>query len=527
MIKLRSLRLRFALWLLPVVLGVTAAVAGGLWVQRAHTLRTDLERGVATVLSSHAPVLAEMVWALDATNVRRLLRAIHNTPDITCVVAVDTWSDRRYAEPNADCLAAIPPSHHRDRALNFEDERVGRVTAGFTDARIATALQDQLLADLAMLLALMTATLLTVWIAFGRTVARPLRRLLRSIQSGPAGRGGAPVEWRSDDELGRVIDAYNGMVRVVDEHATELETTNEALAREKAETERAYAELGATHTALERANHLLRESIHYARRIQDSLLPDASALGDAIADVQIWWEPLDVVGGDYFWFERFDGRCLFVVADCTGHGVPGAFMTLVTASALDRILHQDGLREPQAILEALDARVRSRLRQDCPDVQSDDGLEAVVVLWQPTTRTLTCSAAGLPLIRVRADGGVTSIKGNRAFLGYRSLPPARDLAQHSIALEPGDRVFLFTDGATDHMADQPPHCLFGRRRLETLLTETAERPLSDQLDAVREGLTAWRGGEPVRDDITLIGIMPWADEAKGRTPQETTHSAGP
>ncbi len=292
---------------------------------------------------------------------------------------------------------------------------------------------------------------------------------------------------------------------------TELATANHALESEKVQTEQAYARLDQTHRQLERANHLLLESLHYARRIQSAMLPYADALRPAMHDVAVNWEPLDVVGGDYYWMETIGGNSLIVVADCTGHGVPGAFMTLVVASTLDRILHeQDPIPGPAAILQALDEQVRARLRQDRPDADSDDGLEAAVCLWSPTERTLTFAGAGLPLLIYR-DGEVSTIRGTRAVLAYQSLPPPRGLEEHVVPVAPGEAFFLVTDGVPEHMGGQPPR-LLGRRRLAGLIADTGGQPMATQIKALEARLEAYRGTEPRRDDMTLIGFVPLAPE---------------
>ena len=139
-------------------------------------------------------------------------------------------------------------------------------------------------------------------------------------------------------------------------------------------------ELEQAHDRLERANRQVIESIGYARRIQDSVLPDRNALAGAGVEVAVLWEPLHVVGGDYFWLEEIDGLCVIAEADCTGHGVPGAFLTLIVATALDRLLHERGLRAPAAILAGLDAMVRTQLRQDGRGAGRGSG--------QPAHRTL-------------------------------------------------------------------------------------------------------------------------------------------
>ncbi len=322
-------------------------------------------------------------------------------------------------------------------------------------------------------------------------LGRSLDRLLRAFQEGLDARDGARGE----------LKALNAdLERRVEERTRQLED-------EKAETERAMAQVDEANRELERSNRLVVESIRYARRIQTAMLPDKHALDGHLDEVQIYWEPLHLVGGDYFWVEAIDGHSILVVADCTGHGVPGAFITLVVASALDRILHEHRLLEPSAILREMDRLVRSRLRQDGQDSDSDDGLEAAVCVYRPEDRMLAFAGVGLPLM-IERGGEIEEIRGVRGGLGYRSLEPAQPV-DHEVPVEPGTEFFLITDGAHDHVGGEPPR-LFGRRRLRQVLAEKSGRDLSAKIDAVVRVLEDYRDGEPRRDDMTLVAFRPLA-----------------
>ncbi|KAA5604470.1 SpoIIE family protein phosphatase [Roseospira marina] len=373
-------------------------------------------------------------------------------------------------------------------------------------------------------------------VVFAVVLIRPLLRLSADIgrvdPTHPGASSIAMPRGHAGDELGDVAGSLNDLLGAfqssldardraeaalraltadleerVRQRTKDLEDAMDELAAEKDETEAAFARLDDAHQALEHANRMVLESIRYARRIQTSLLPDKAAIDDLVREVHVCWEPLDVVGGDYFWLERLDDdTAVLAVMDCTGHGVPGAFMTLLVASALDQALHDRRLRAPSDILAALDASVRARLRQDHPDSDSDDGLEAAVCLWNRRTGTLTFAGAGLPLLYA-CDGVVQEVRGDRAWLGYRSLPTAPAFTDHDIAVRPGMAFYLLTDGVPDHMGGQPRR-LFGRRKLGRILRDLQGRLMADQLATLRTALEDYRGPEPRRDDMTLIGVIP-------------------
>ena len=295
---------------------------------------------------------------------------------------------------------------------------------------------------------------------------------------------------RANRRLGKTLLA-------LDQEKNKVEMTLEELTA-------THDELGATYAKLERSNQLVLESIHYARRIQESLLPDPHALQGLVADIAVRWEPLQVVGGDYYWLQQVEGRCVIVVADCTGHGVPGALLTTVLSTALERIIRECRPLEPAVMLEAIDVAVRTRLRQDCSDCQSDDGLEAAICIYDPQAASLTYSGAGIPLLLMQ-EGAIREIKATRALLGYGSVRSGSAFAEHALAVAPGMTFYLFTDGAPDHMGGAKRQ-LLGRKRLAEAVAQNAAKPLEEQLAAVCGYLETYRGEERRRDDMTMVAF---------------------
>lgn len=414
-------------------------------------------------------------------------------------------------------------------------ESVGQLDITLSPRVIANKFIDRLAFNGIMSLIRDIAISTLVVLIFYFMITLPLLRLSRAIaQVDPDNPGKWPVpdlKRHADDELGLLMGTVDKLLQAfqlglnqrnkaqhellqltmqlekrVEERTSDLEEAMAALAEEKSEAERAFAQLDRAHGELEKANRMVLESIQYARRIQSAMLPDKQALGDAVQDIYVWWEPLHVVGGDYFWLERFGSKSLLVVADCTGHGVPGAFITLVVASALDRILHEQKQLDPALILAALDEMVRARLRQDRPESESDDGLDAAVCLWDAEARTVTFAGAGLPLIYAE-DGNIQEIRGSRASLAYSSTRQARKFANHVVEVRPGMTFYMLTDGVSDHMGGKPKR-LLGRKRLAAILLELQGKPMSEQVQAIQQSLDEYRGQEPRRDDTTLLGFRP-------------------
>ncbi|MCK7578479.1 MAG: SpoIIE family protein phosphatase [Chromatiales bacterium] len=418
---------------------------------------------------------------------------------------------------------------------------VGALRVELSPERLAERFMQQAVRGAFFGIARAVAISLLVVILFYLMITRPLLRLARAIAGvDPArpGRWSAPeLAGHGRDELGlllahlrRLLDAsqdgldqrdraqteLTALTRELEQRVQErtqaLEQALNDLETRKDEVEHAFEELDWTHRRLSEANRLLLESHAYARRIQTSMLPDPAALGDDVGELRVHWEPLHLVGGDWYWLERRGDQCLILLADCTGHGVPGAFVTLVLASVTEHVLRETPIWEPAAILADIDRQVRRRLRQDrlsdWTGLDSDDGLDAAVLLWDAGARTLEfAGVGGIPLLCLDPGNGTGTIRGTRGHLGYQSLKPPDAIATQRIAVPPGATLYLLTDGLTDQMGGSPRR-LLGRRRIVEWLESHAALGLSDQIEGLCRMLADYRADEPRRDDMTLIAFRP-------------------
>lgn len=539
----KSLVARLAVAML--VLALVFSVLSIAWAvqNEVNDRRIALEQRIAQVLALAEPSATEAAFQLNDDQARVLVAGLISFDEIRSATITDDFSNvlasAGLSEPSVVEFPArlwFQGFDAVERPLMHQAGSSARPVGVLRLTLENQAIGAQLLSGLAdaVIGAVVNAFALTLVIAalFGVFVVRPLLAVTHAVQTtSPEAPGGWPrpaALTRRDDELGtlvrqidRLMSAFQRGLDERDRSAQALRQLNEqlearvaertaALAAEKAETERALAAADSARVVAEQARRLVEESIQYARRIQTAMLPDKNALAGHFDEVQVIWEPLHLVGGDYFWLEQVDDdHSVLAVIDCTGHGVPGAFITMVVASALDRVLHELGIRSPAAILAEIDGIVRARLRQDHPDSESDDGFEAAVCVYHAPTRTLTFAGVGLPLLYLR-DGRVEEVRPARGGLGYRSLTP-RPAQEHRIRCEPGMVFYVVTDGAHDHVGGQPPQ-LFGRARLREVIEETQVLPLGQQLGAILARLDDYRGPQPVRDDMTLLSFRPvaWA-----------------
>lgn len=275
-----------------------------------------------------------------------------------------------------------------------------------------------------------------------------------------------------------------------------LRTTNETLERRVIERT----------AALEKASRSVSDGIRYASRIQAAMLPDRESLAGVVDEMAVGWQPLDIVSGDYYWTATVGGKGVVAVMDCTGHGVPGAFMTAVVAASFSRVLHHRTGDDPAEMLAELNRLVKSSLRQDRDVAYCNDGLDAAVCVIDPEAAHITFAGANLPLL-VGRGADFELIKPDRMSLGYLDSPADYQFTARRISYRPGDAFYMFTDGVSDQVGG-PSRQLFGRRRLRETLSQVAARPLQQQMDFLFQQLADWRGAEPPRDDMTFLAFRP-------------------
>jgi serine phosphatase RsbU (regulator of sigma subunit) len=473
---------------------VTQLVVG--WIN--HKARLEALGARADLMATlTAQAIARPLWNLDKSVYEAQVKALAADPGFVRAEIHDESGQLLFTHGRSGPAAVIEATKPIPDPARSE-ARIGDFSLVLSKAELEDSVRHQITIGIGAILVLLAATFATIHLATRRLILAPLDGLLAAMAKVER-KDWTTVAWWSGDEIGRVTRAFNRMVEG-------LRSGDEAKRLLK-ELEQAQAQLIENNQALEKASRLVLDSIGYARKIQDGLLPDAGSLGDALAEFHVHWQPLQQVGGDYYWLHRFGRKALVLLADCTGHGVPGAFMTVVVATAMDRILMEDGPLLPSAILERLDAMVRERLRQDRPDGESDDGLDAALCLWDAGRRTLTFAGANLGLVTC-CDGIVTSYKGLRRSLGYRSPQMAKPFEDQVIAIKPGTTVYMFTDGMTDHVGGSPPR-LFGKKRLGDVIAAVQGLPLDRQVERMEEQLAGHRDGQHIRDDRTIIAFRPY------------------
>jgi len=295
-----------------------------------------------------------------------------------------------------------------------------------------------------------------------------------------------------------------GLSAQLEEQVAELDKSRKATLNIMEDVERARGHAEEMRLKAEEAFQVVSDSINYASGIQRSLLPSNEYIAEDLPEYFILWEPRDVVGGDLYWYRRAKTGFLIILADCTGHGVPGAFMTMISTGSLDRALRDQPDGDPARLLHIMNRSVKRSLGQDRAEGESDDGLELGICRIERDARRLTFAGARFSLFRLGAEG-IEEIKGDKSGIGYRAVSLDQAFTNHQVEIDDGEVFYMTTDGLIDQIGGEKRRS-FGKRRFGELVTAMADVPLADQKARILDALSDYQGEENRRDDVSVIGF---------------------
>ena len=277
-----------------------------------------------------------------------------------------------------------------------------------------------------------------------------------------------------------------------------IESTNEELNQYNEEISAQRDNIEIQRVELERRNKLITESIQYAKRIQNAILPPIKVFEANLPESFIFYKPKDIVAGDFYWFEKLDNQLLFAVADCTGHGVPGAMVSVVCNNGLNRSVREHKLEDPGEILNKTREIVVKEFEKSDEEVQ--DGMD--IALCAIKGSVLNYAGAHNPLWLFRGME-MTEVKADKQPIGKYDSP--RPYNTRSIELEKGDTIYLFSDGLVDQFGG-PKGKKYLASRFKALLASLQNEPMKNQGIQIEKVFEEWRGSEEQIDDICIMGI---------------------
>jgi len=247
----------------------------------------------------------------------------------------------------------------------------------------------------------------------------------------------------------------------------------------------------------------ITSSIAYASRIQHAMLPEDNLLKKSFSDHFILFRPRDIVSGDFYWIAGEGGRVFFTAADCTGHGVPGAFMSMLGISSLNDIINSDTTLSASQVLGLLRERVKLSLKQTGREGEAADGIDMALCIYDPGSSTVEFAAAYNSMLHFRG-ARMTEYRGDRMPIGifYGEKPHFRN---HIVKLSKGDAIYLFTDGFADQFGG-PDQSKYKVKNLKLLISSIKDLPMVEQKRILEEEFERWKGKQEQVDDVTVIGI---------------------
>ncbi len=335
---------------------------------------------------------------------------------------------------------------------------------------------------------------------------KPIIKLSQAAEEIGNGNLDVNIDINSGDEIGKLASQLDNTAQVLNRRFEEQRKLNQRLQDQKGEIEIQKKEIEEVHKQIQ-------DSINYARRIQRSMLPELNDLNKFFADRLILYKPKDVVSGDFYWFERVrTGRkehFIIVVADCTGHGVPGAIMSMMAANQLTNIVYYQNYVEPEKILARLDKAIKFELYRDMElNIPRHDGLEAGVCVIDMDTNNMNFAGAGIPLYLVR-DGELEIFKSPKHTIG-RMEGTEKSVEEQftpiNIQLESGDRLYLASDGFQDQFGGPSDKRYMVRNFRNTLVESGEGASMSEQQEKLDILFKDWIQTGEQTDDVVVLGI---------------------
>ncbi len=350
--------------------------------------------------------------------------------------------------------------------------------------------------------------LLIIWRA--RSLAKPISELVEKIdriQSKRALEERVPI--RGNNEVTELGIHFNSMVKELQESYRDLEQKIADRTKEVVEQKE----------IIEEVYHEIQDSIKYAKRLQQAILPSLADLETHLDDFFIFFKPKDVVSGDFYWFEQVDGLSFIAAADCTGHGVPGAMVSVVCSNALHQAVNEFGLRHPSAILDKTRELVIKTFAKSGENVK--DGMDIALCVIDFNQKKVRYAGANNPLWIVRDNAHITEEQRvhrstyqdeSRSLIEFKASKQPVGLYENmsefdegEVKLHENDVLYLFTDGYADQFGGIKGKKL-KYKPFKKILIDASDQSMADQRDSLESTFDNWKGSFEQVDDVCVIGV---------------------
>jgi serine phosphatase RsbU (regulator of sigma subunit) len=325
-------------------------------------------------------------------------------------------------------------------------------------------------------------------------ITKPIKKLADNVLRITDGNLNERAEVIGNNEITELSIQFNHMIEQLESYTNELEDK----VRERT------AEIMQQKEEIEEQQRHITDSIHYAKRIQTAILPPDRYVNNLLKNNFILYLPKDIVSGDFYWVDKKEDLIMIAAVDCTGHGVPGAFMSIVGFNQLNYAVNVKKARKASDILDELNFGVTKTLREDQGPTSIRDGMDLALCTIDLKKKKLQYAGALNPLILIR-DGELIQYKGDKIPIGTSIQGELSKYTNHLIDLKDGDCLYMFSDGYADQFGG-PNNKKFLSKRFRALLFEIHGKPLDEQQQILVRTLEDWMGDVEQIDDIIVMGI---------------------
>jgi chemotaxis response regulator CheB len=269
------------------------------------------------------------------------------------------------------------------------------------------------------------------------------------------------------------------------------------------DSKKVFSAIKEEHSSLQEVNSEFSASLRYAQNIQQAILPTAEVINALFKDNFVIFRPKESIGGDFYYVKEVGNEIIFMCGDCTGHGVPGAMMSMISSNIIHNIIDTKKIIVPNLILNAMVREFRKAFRNEFSNITIQDGLEVAICTYYKKEKKLQYSGAGRPIIVANQDGIKTIKSSSSGISGNVSENYEFELNEFDI--EEGDQLYLYSDGIVDQFGG-PHNKKFMTKRLVQLLSSNLYLPMTEQKEIIDNSIVSWKEGQEQIDDILIMGL---------------------
>jgi phosphoserine phosphatase RsbU/P len=373
--------------------------------------------------------------------------------------------------------------------------------------RIVTDRTDEIRMEIIRMLAFtvvfILVLLMIIFLIYRKTrvITNPIKKLVDHVNRISSGNLSERADVSGSIEIVTLSRRFNKMIAELEELYNDLE---QKVRDRTAEVVAQKEELEVQRDLLAEQQKHIMDSIQYSKRLQNAILPTQDFIHELFPEALIFYLPKDIISGDFYWFHQHGNKRYFSAIDCTGHGVPGALVSMVGQNWLNYAVKDLQLEKPSDILDALNDGVMSTFKERDDDTSVKDGMDIALCCVDYDRMTLEFAGAYNPVLII-SNGEINQIKGDKFPIGAFFRGIKGKFQNHALPVQKGDVVYVFSDGYADQFGG-PNDFKFLTKRFRELLVEIHSIPMQEQYDVLYSTLKDWMGNVEQVDDITIIGV---------------------